>query len=286
VKSVRGECGRWLLCSLLVATLAAATARAQPQPYAGYVLEVRGTWVGGRGTPLSKGSRLRAGERVYVQSPTPDDFIVIVNKQGGVMERRRCGVAGECAQSISVRQDAPPRPSGVKVVADSVFKLLFGESLVVRAIRSRADGDLLDGIAELKNGRVDLSPAFRNLPAATYYLTLQRVGRGASTKASSPRPSKVRWGPGAAATLPGRGLRPGLYEVALYAPAVGGGYIPRGVNAWVLVSPPPTFTKADAAHREARALADSWGEPVTAESRRDFLRAHLAHLAGLDTAVR
>jgi hypothetical protein len=77
-------------------------------------------------------------------------------------------------------------------------------------------------------------------------------------------------------------LRPGLYEISLLNSAG----TPTGGDAWVLITHHAAFAQVADAHREARALAESWSEQATPEAARSFLRAHLAHLAGRRKAGR
>jgi hypothetical protein len=272
---VRAAGARWLLCFLLVVSFTAAPALGQRQPHIGYVYELRGDWVSEDGTKLFKSSRLQAGERVHVRSPTSDDFIVIVNKTNSVIGRRSCNRADECAHPLVVWQ----------VVVESVWDLLFGERGEVIVIRSREGPELLDGVAELRGGRVNLSTSFQRLPAGVYYLSMQSVGRPgtAAAEGNGVGVRKINWGPKSPPVMSGRGLRPGLYELALHLQAGDGDTIPTGATAWVLLSKSKTFRNNTAAQQEAQALTDSWGNTVSTESKRDFLRAHLAHLAGWGT---
>ena len=250
---------------------------------AGYVFDIAGRWTLGddAGRSLSRGDRLPAGGVIRAQSPAADDFIVIVDNDGEIIARRRCARPEECRQPVTLPAARRPRPSAVHVLVESVMTLLWGEPDTYVPLRSRGIGvDLLqEGVALLKGGVVDLRMIFSKLPEGVYHFRMREVaGRGKAAPGEWAGPFELKWGPGAPAAHTAPGLRPGLFEVELLS-GTEGMYLPTGTSAWVLVGEQAAFDRAAAAHREAAELAGRWGDDVSSEMRRGFLRAHLAHLA-------
>lgn len=294
MKSLNGSRAGGLLClasrrapaaacalSLLLLPLARPAAARQQQ--AGYVLELAGNWYLA-GTPprrLSPDDPLPAGAVVSAESPRPGDYIVILDNGGDIFARRRCGRDDDCRQPVrlgTTRRSS--RPGKLQTLVRSVMTLLLGEHDVYVPLRSRGVGRglLREAVVSLQGGRLDLAPAFAQTPARDDQVRLREASAPAGTPAGAwLGPFRLAAGAGGGAALPRvPGLRPGLYELVLLNSA--GGVVVG--DAWVLVTAAPAHAGAAAAHAEARALAESWGEQVTPEGARSFLRAHLAHLAG------
>jgi hypothetical protein len=77
--------------------------------------------------------------------------------------------------------------------------------------------------------------------------------------------------------VPAPGLQFGLYELVLLEHQ-NGAYSPTDVTAWILISRPNAYAKSLASYEQAVALTRTWGNEVTPEAARSFLRAYLDEL--------
>jgi len=261
------------LGAVLFALSLAQAARAQQ--HVGYVLEMGGTWQLGS-QRISKGDQLPAGGVVSIQSPASDDHIVILDNNGRLLARRRCKVPDECGRPIVLPRANRARQSSAGILLDSVVKLLWGEPEKYILLRSR-DQDLMDAVVRLDREKLDLGPALKQMAATDYHLRMREVA-GDGKSGAWLKPFALKLNPSAPAVVAAPGLRPGLYEVASFSNA-NGVYIPTGDSAWVLVREGTEFEKAAAAEQEALALLAQWGDDVSSEVKRGFVRAHLSHLS-------
>ncbi len=271
------------LCFLLIIALSPASVSAQQQ--IGYVAHREGTWLLNGGAPLADGSALTAGSVVSIQSPTENDYIVIVKLNGDPLARRFCRNSDECSHPIKLPRAVAPEPSTLHVFVSSLMNLMVGEPDRYASTKQRG-GDLADGVVQLKDGALDLSPLFESKGKGTYYLRLRAIPRtGKPTGGKWSAPLTLDWKGSQPATVSVSGLQPGLYEIALLD-RDGDDYLPAGASAWVLASKPEEYAKMAAAFQEAVALTRKWGADVPPEGVRGFLRAQLDHLATTTTTAK
>jgi hypothetical protein len=264
------------LCLFLAVALLAPCVSAQQQ--VGYVLEMSGKWLLAGNSQLANGRALPAGGVISVQSPTQDDYIVIVNLKGDIMARRSCRNSDECGHPIKLPRAIAPEPSTWSVLVSSVMGLLGGEPDRYSIHRKR-DGDLPDNVVQLKDGQLDLSPVFERKGKGRYYLRLRAIpheGKPASGKWIGPL--TLDWDQTKLSTVSVSGLKAGLYELALLD-RDGDDYLPAGASAWILASRPDEYSKTSSSFQEAVALTRKWGSDVTPEGIRSFLRAQLDRMA-------
>ncbi|MGB8511036.1 MAG: hypothetical protein WCD76_21880 [Pyrinomonadaceae bacterium] len=269
--------GLLALSFLMVVALSASYASAQQQ--VGYVLEINGKWFLDGNAQLAKGRVLPAGGTISAQSPTGDDYIVIVNLSGRrIIARRTCRDSDECNHPIKLPRTVASEPSTMNVFMSSLMNLLGGEPDRY-AIGTKRGGDLPDAVVQLKDGALDLRPLFESKGKGTYYLRLRAIPReGKPSGGKWTGPLTLNWEQTKPATVSASGLQPGLYELALLD-RDGDDYLPSGASAWVLAGKPEEYGKMAASFQEAVALTRMWGADVTAEGVRGFLRAQLDRLA-------
>lgn len=270
---------RRLLATCLFLSLALLAPPVFAQQQVGYVLEMSsGNWQLAGNSQLAKGRALPAGGVISIQSPTPDDYIVIVNLKGDIIARRSCRNSDECGHPIKLPRAVAPEPSTWNVIVSSVMGLLGGEPDRYSIHRKR-DEDLPDNVVQLKDGQLDLTPVFEKKGKGVYYLRLRaipREGKPASGKWIGP--VTLDWRQTKVAAVSVSDVQPGLYELALLD-RDGDDYLPAGASAWILVTRPDAYGKTSSSFQEAVALTRKWGSDVTPEGARGFLRAQLDRMA-------
>lgn len=251
------------------------TARAAQTPV-GYVLEIEGEWYlnGNTSKPLERWQKLSPGGTISIKARTPAARIVISSLDGGLVDSRDCEADG-CPLPITLPGSKAQR-SLLRVGFDATVALLLGSPPVYSIHRVRTFGaTLTEGVVKLDRGEIDFSPVLKQ--TGRYYLSWRARSRtGKTGKWSNPvglgterdRPAQV-----AAA-----GVKPGLYEVNLQR--FERGSYETFASAWVMVSAPTGYENAAASFRQAVALTEQWGTKVKPDTSRQFLRAHLDHLAG------
>lgn len=250
-------------------------AAAQQTPI-GYVMEIQGTWRLNEDTSraLERWQKLPPDSSIRVESPSPEDYIVIAGLSGGIIERRRCADGG-CSQPLRL-STSTRRRSLTRVIFDATVELLLGSPDRYSIHRNRGyERALSDGIVKLDSGAIDFSPVVKS--TGRYNLRWRALPRaGQAGTWSSPLVIRLERGRPALVAVPG--FQPGLYEVNLLR-SMGGHYEPFA-SAWVLVSSVAEYESAVTSFRQAVRLTEEWGDQVELETSRRFLRAHLDHLAG------
>ena len=139
--------------------------------------------------------------------------------------------------------------------------------------------DLRDSVVELKDGQVNLTPAFKHMNKGTYLLSFQPTkGTMESREQAALKPALMNWDPSAPLPLRVDGLRPGLYDLRLLS-VQSENHQSTGVKAWILISDDARYEKTTTAFQQGVALTEQWGKEAQPEVARSFLRAYLDSLA-------
>jgi len=138
-----------------------------------------------------------------------------------------------------------------------------------------AESELLDAVVPIENGQIDLQASFREMDPGTYYVELGTVG---AASLSVP-PSRVTFAKGQAARVEARGVRAGLYKLALVTEQGE----PGDSDCWILAVAPPEYAKQTAAFEQAVSESKKLPDEMDAGATRALLRAYLESLG---TAVR
>ena len=271
-----------LIAALVLPGIGAHTLPA-PNPVAGYVAELSGHWyiAGHANAPLRVGAYVRGGDVVRGE-PSPDatGVIGIVLRTGVVLSAaygaQTPGSVAVKRDSLIVPRDAAPHSWFTRAI-DGVMKQLRlqepGEfvSLVSRGMA------LDDAVVPLRAGRLDLRSTLAPLDSATYRVCLTRVmiGDGASTdpEAEDRCDAEIAydWHPHRPGSVPAAGLRPGLYMMRTEVEG-------ESVNAWVLVSDSHDYPRRSVAYARMVRASRAWQATLSADARRQILRAYLAEL--------
>ena len=226
----------------------------------GFVLEQVGKWQissdGGEARPVAAGQTVKAGDRLTPVPAAPDSRLTVVLLDG---DRLGCPTDPRCAAPLKGKAAAP----GVGSRIVRAVSGLFSKPERYATTMSRGD-ELAEATLKLRGDKTDIAPLLEKLPAGRYHLAWTRLtDEGADS--ASPTWSDVTWQPGKPRPFASRGLRPGIYRVALES----------GADAWVLLSPEKKFAADSAAFAEAVKVVDGWGKDVPARAARSFLRATL-----------
>lgn len=276
---------------VLGCALLSFTGYVQAQQQVGYVFAIEGNWSlnGGR-TGLVRGKDLPGNGTITSTSASTYDFITIADLNGKIIISRKCSVRGECASPI--RLPPPPRRPGlISTAFGAVMSLIWGEPDRYAVTRTRS-GELPDAVVQLNGDQINLSPIFSKSDKGTYYLRLaslaavdqrqERKARSAPGQlrrpASQPSLVTLEWDPNHPMPMSVPKLKPGLYELTVLE-RQNGSFSPTDLTSWILISRPNTYGKSVASFQKAVDMTTEWGNAVTPEEARGFLRAQLDHLA-------
>jgi hypothetical protein len=180
-----------------------------------------------------------------------------------VRPRKGCGV--------DVRKMGEQR-SGIRNFLATMARITSSqpEKYMVAASRG-AEAELVDAVVPVESGQLDLQAVFREMDAGTYYVELAPVGAAAPP---GPR-SRVSYVKGQAVRAEARGVRGGLYKLALVTEKGE----PGDSDCWVLVAAGTGYVKLLAAYQQALAESKKLPAEMDAAATRALLRAYLESLA-------
>lgn len=242
----------------------------------GFVQELEGRWLLNNSHQLATGQSLPSGGVITNPSPSESDRIAIANTRGEIIARRACKVPGECNKRIALPR-AHQAPGVLSTAYNAVMGLIWGEPDRYTVTGVRSD-ELPDGVVEIKNQQLDLRPIFKGKENGRYYLRLVSIQRAVSNADQPISQIEFDWNRAVPQRASVASVRPGLYELKLLQ-RIGGNYKTTETNAWILVSDPARYAKAKASFLKLLSLTRRWGEDVTPEAKRRFLRASLDKLA-------
>jgi hypothetical protein len=266
-----------MCCAALIIIWLPQSALAQQQ--VGFIVDVRGNWSlsNDSSKALARGQSLPARGRIRIQSPSEDDYIVITDLKGEPMIKRHCRMRDQCEGWITLPASAE-KPGLLASTYSAVMNLIWGEPDRYSAHRAR-DGELTDSVVELKGEQVDLSEVFRKIEKGEYHLRFRPLSRDTKEAANKrPGPVVFNWQAAHPANVSIPALKPGLYELTLLE-RMDEMYTSTGITAWILVEPAATFHQTSETYRAAVQLTGKWGDKVTPDASRGFLRAQLDQLA-------
>jgi hypothetical protein len=266
-----------LLFALFICVFLSGASRAQAQQV-GYVVDFEGRWLVNGGQPIARtGQSLQGGGTISRQSASADDRISIADLNGKIVIHKNCATRGECDSPIQLA--SPPRQRGLVATAfGAVMSLVWGEPDRYSVHRSR-DGELHDGVLQMKGDEIDLAAVFKTSESGKYYLRFVRVASGDKPPGSkSLGPIIFNFDPKHPSPVSVPGLQSGVYEVVLLEHQ-NEAYSPTDVTAWLLVRNAKEYQKSLASYEQAVALTRTWAADVTPEATRGFLRAQLDQLA-------
>lgn len=268
-----------IAASTLLALLS-LVASLQAQQRAGYVLDLRGNWRLDESSSgkLSIGQTLRTGNVIRIEYPAHEDYIVVADSAGKIIASKHCDLVGDCESPIILPRSAKSQGSKWSVLFDSVMGLLLGEPDRYSIHKSRGAEEPLDRVVRLQNDRIDLGSVLAKKRKRRYYLRLRMIGKERPGFGNSFGPTVIDWDPNKAALISIANLHAGLYELSLLDRRDGDS-VSTGNKTWILVSPQDQYHKAAASFDAAVALTKRWGNKVSADAARSFLRAHLDRLA-------
>jgi hypothetical protein len=248
----------------------------------GLVLKVKGEWFL-NGKAVVAGEALPAGGKIFHAPKKGDESSldqVTVVLFDGKLESRSWEKAETWNDPIQLPAATKDVPSPWKRIVAAVMGVFPGhpEKYTQMSVRGSA-ADLRDAVVELKDGQVNLTPAFKHMTKGTYLLSFQpRDVTKESRGQSALKPALFDWDPNEPLPLRVNGLRPGLYYLSLLSAQSEDPQI-RGAKAWVLVSDDARFEQTATAFQQGVALTEQWGQEAPADAARSFLRAYLDSLA-------
>jgi hypothetical protein len=162
--------------------------------------------------------------------------------------------------------------SGLGNIWDAVARLFTGEPEKYMVAASRGiEPALVDAVVGLQNSGVDLSPAFRELPAGQYWVKLETVN--GSKPASGIL--ALQFLPRHPAVIPASSIQPGLYRLIL----VDKSGAPADSDSWILITPPDKYSAASHAFLLAVQKSSTWPDAMDPSAVRALLRAYLESLS-------
>jgi hypothetical protein len=230
----------------------------------GFVLEMRGQWMVEGKSPraIAEGDRLAGGARVRPEEP--DSKAKKKASTPALTVSFYDGTAQVYAKAVTL----PLRPpkSRPKPIWEEISGQRMGGYVQMRA---RSFGD--DTVAKLDGATLDLAPVFHGRPTTDdYRLQFDRL---VPDRDGAPIVLQVAKG---STTCRTQGLRPGLYEVTVFA-----GENREAGRTWVLLTPPPGYDRASRTYAEAVTISNSksWAPDVSPLAVKRFRRACLLYLA-------
>lgn len=246
---------------------------------AAYVLQIEGKWFLDRYPReyLAMGQRIRAGEKIRIQSPASNDHIAIAGPSGEIIISRNCSNAAECYHRFVIPTPEDAEPTIIGTILHTAMRLIYGkpERYSVHGVRS-INNDLEEAVCLIDKGKVDLSRAFRRMPTGGYYLKIRTLQPNVSKKTYGPL--GYDWNESAVSVLDANDLQPGLYEIRLLVRS-DDQYEATSLTVWVLLLNKSEYNRASDSFRQAITLTDKWREQISDDTKRSVLRAFLDNLA-------
>jgi len=262
----------WAVLSVLV--LAPLTSAQVP---IGYVKDLRGNW-SLNAQPLSRGQALPAGGRITFQpSDTLHCFISIADQNGRTIIYKNCDNSGECNRPIVLPNADTSEPSLGRKIYVAVMDMWSRNVGKYVSFISRG-GSLQEAVVKREEDKIDLSPAFVNMPNGNYLLRFVPLSHKADNASPALKMVSFVWNHQNPGKLSLKELTPGTYEVQLLN-ADDKEPLEPGTEAWILVTNTADYEKNHCAYLQAVAITSQWDKDTRPETIRDFLRAYLDYLA-------
>lgn len=247
----------------------------------GYVLDLSGDWFLNGHSRLNKGSSLSAGSTISTNSPSDrSNYIVISDRRGNIISRRDCSKKGECNTPINLPQ--AQSTSVATTIIDLVMSIWGSNDDKYVPLISKG-ADLHEAVLKFDTNQTDLSTVFKDFDAGDYYVKFEPLTQKKISVNNKPvGPLAFKWDAAKPVPLSANGLNYGLYRLILLK-ARGRELKATGADAWVLVSDASRYDEVSNSFGEAVRLTEQWGEQVSPDAARGFLRAYLDLLANGET---
>ena len=269
----------WLgLVCLLLALILPCAAQAKNQEPAGFVVDVKGTWVivlGDPGGSVHRNSYVYPGQRIQAKQPLANSAITIALANGKAIRRSCVNDAASCDSPIVI-DDAPPVSSIASRVGAAVLKLIKPEEEHSAATIARDVFGPWPGVVGLKGGQVDLRPVLKRIPEGSYLAVLapDHPGEPDAGKETLQYPMVVTSsGP---VWIKTDALPPGLYHLSILSSR---GNQPVGSAVLVLVASESNSDAQQKDFAEAQAVVSTWDPDIPASSVQYFLTQYLTAMA-------
>jgi hypothetical protein len=166
-----------------------------------------------------------------------------------------------------------PEPAGLASLAMIIpwFRSQEAVERFVTPVSRGMESELKDAVVQLREGKIDLTPAFSDLDSGSYKLRIEPLKGGGA----SPMTAVVAWQEGGSAIAPIPGMAPGLYRLS----RVDGNESSPVPEAWVLVCSPGDFANKSADYAAAVDATRKWPSEVDARAPQAVLRAYLETLS-------
>jgi hypothetical protein len=145
----------------------------------------------------------------------------------------------------------------------------------VPTITRGAGGSLQEAVVRLKDGQLEVAPAFQSMKKGSYLLRI-RSAKDETAPISGAALEQVRfeWDPQNPAPVAVSELQPRVYVLSLLR-TQSEDHEPTGDQSWVLVTGAADFEKASTSFQQAKQIVSRWPEVVQQGEARGFLRAYL-----------
>jgi hypothetical protein len=265
--------------ALVLAAFTSVTLAAQSdQPERVVIISLTGDW-------KLDGAAVVFGQRLPAQGclfGSDGSLVLQPDKKGASAQPFICEKPSRdssCTGHQSARCAVPLNPRNWKLsggglgnVWDAVVHLFTGEPEKYMVAASRGiEPALLDSVVALQNSGVDLSPAFRDLPAGPYWVKLETVNGSKPTSGIL----ALQFVPLHPAVIPASSIQPGLYRLVLVDKAGA----PADSDCWILISPPDKYSASSNAFQLAVQKSSTWPDAMDPSAVRALLRAYLESLS-------
>jgi hypothetical protein len=209
-------------------------------------------------------------------TPTDDTLYPFPCDKANLSQARSCSTSAQGACSVDLRTVGQTKGRAVAFMAtiSEAFRRMTQaqpEKYMVAASRG-AEAELVDAVVPLEGGQIDLRAAFRDMDPGTYYVEFAPTSSSAAVQGP---PVRVSYAKGQAVSAAARGVRGGLYKLALVTEKGE----PGDSDCWILVAAAPEYTKQAAAYGQAESESAKLPAEMDAGATRALLRAYLESLA-------
>ena len=142
------------------------------------------------------------------------------------------------------------------------------------AVSRGVEEELVDSVAPIQGGGVDLGAAFHELDDGTYWVKLTSL----SGSSSPPGPLPLQYKRGSPAIVASGSIRPGLYKVLI----VDQSGEPAGSDCWLLAAASADYPALSSKFEQARADSAKLPPEMDPSATRSLLRAYLESLGSAD----
>lgn len=273
--------------SLLALLIAVGPASAEKN-IIGHIAKIRGDWQlypdgadSSTAEKLAKGQGVPAGAAIRINTPSAQDYIVIIGLDLSVIEERRCEGKDTCHSPILLPQKNEKQGASDKFISllNDVWVRFEHEEYQPSFHRMR--GALIaDGIVALRDHTLDLKDILGNEKPGRFVLTSTEA---ADRPNATIHATKFSWNASITTIVPAPALSPGLFDINFDNDEDASATARRPKNdapACILVCEPSTCPDAIALFGAIRDLTASWNGSDEEDTlpAHEFLRSLLASM--------